>query len=428
MKDLEHQGLAAEVDWIARALHEAAKAYLEGRGAPALEASPSTLPGLETLEPEERAINALALGAGVAPEIFDVCIVSDPRTGRPFTVFGVDSSGGASPKPTVRTAAFLLGGDNLSGNLRALHLTATQQRLARDGFVFVSGQNADDRIAARVFPGRRWASLLGGASNPSINSAELLTTALEPADLVVPVSLQRSLDDLKLWLKEGTTILGKWGLGRHVNPGYRALFYGPSGTGKTLAAALIGKEAAVPVFRIDLSRVTSKWIGETEKNLASLFDQAEQQNAILFFDEADALFSKRTETKSANDRYANQEVAYLLQRIESARNVVILATNLRGNIDAAFSRRFQSVLYFPAPDAPARTELWRQVLSDVPLGPDVDIPTLAEAEEVTGATIVNAVRAAALDAEMQGAEALSRAMIMEAIKRERVKEGGVPAP
>ena len=129
---------------------------------------------------------------------------------------------------------------------------------------------------------------------------------------------------------------------KRVKPGYRALFHGPPGTGKTLTATLLGKHTGRPVFRIDLSRVVSKYIGETEKNLSRLFDKAEHKDWILFFDEADALFGKRTEIRDAHDKYANQEVAYLLQRIESYAGLVILATNQRGNIDEAFLRRFQA--------------------------------------------------------------------------------------
>jgi SpoVK/Ycf46/Vps4 family AAA+-type ATPase len=137
-----------------------------------------------------------------------------------------------------------------------------------------------------------------------------------------------------------------------LKPGFRALFHGPSGTGKTLAASLLGKATGMPVFGINLSKAVSEWTEETEKDLASLFDQAEHQDLILFFDEADLLFDRRTESRNASDRAANQQIAYLLQRIEDFPGIVILATNLRSHLDEAFARRFQAIIHFPGPGRP----------------------------------------------------------------------------
>jgi SpoVK/Ycf46/Vps4 family AAA+-type ATPase len=136
-------------------------------------------------------------------------------------------------------------------------------------------------------------------------------------------------------------------IARRLKPGFRALFHGPSGTGKTLAACLLGDAGGLPVFRIDLAKVLSEWTGETEESLASLFDEAEHQDRIFFFDEADSLFGKRTESRNANDRAANQQIAYLLQRIEDFPGIVILAINLRSQLDEAFARRFEVAIHFP---------------------------------------------------------------------------------
>lgn len=152
------------------------------------------------------------------------------------------------------------------------------------------------------------------------------------------------------WLKHLPALKPRRSLNKKIKSGYRCLFYGPSGTGKTMTAAWIGKESNLPVYRIDLSMVISKYIGETEKNLKRLFDDAEKKVGILFFDEADALFGKRTNVRDAHDKFANQEVAYLLQRLEDYPGLVILASNLKSNIDEAFTRRFNSVLKFPIPD------------------------------------------------------------------------------
>ena len=164
-------------------------------------------------------------------------------------------------------------------------------------------------------------------------------------DLVLHPATFKQLGEIKSWCQHGHRLLHEWGMSAKLRPGYRCLFYGPSGTGKTLTASLLGKDNNRPVFRIDLSMVISKYIGETEKNLSRIFDQAEQRNWILFFDEADALFGKRTDTQNAHDRYANQEVSYLLQRIETFDGIAILASNRRHNLDDAFLRRFESVIY-----------------------------------------------------------------------------------
>ena len=160
--------------------------------------------------------------------------------------------------------------------------------------------------------------------------AEHIETEMEWDDVVLHPDTVRELREIEHWIRFNDTLLDDWGMRKRVKPGYRALFHGPPGTGKTLTATLLGKYTGRPVFRIDLSRVVSKYIGETEKNLSRLFDKAEHKDWILFFDEADALFGKRTEVRDAHDKYANQEVAYLLQRIESYAGLVILATNQRG--------------------------------------------------------------------------------------------------
>jgi len=174
--------------------------------------------------------------------------------------------------------------------------------------------------------------------------AQRMTTSCGWEDVALDRSIRRQVEDIVPRAKEGRPA------------GFRALFSGPSGSGKTLAAALLGKSTGLPVYRIDLEEVVSKWIGETEKNLAILFSRAQEEGWILYFDEADALFGKRTEAREANDRAANQQVAYLLQRIEDFPGIVILATNLRAHLDEAFARRFQSIIRFHLPDAePRRT-------------------------------------------------------------------------
>lgn len=174
----------------------------------------------------------------------------------------------------------------------------------------------------------------------------LLTTDLSWKNLVLDKETMKQVEEIRNWLKHLSSVKPGGGMNEKLKPGYRTLFYGPPGTGKKLSAAVIGKELSIPVYRIDLSMVVSKYIGETEKNLELLFASAKDKDWILFFDEADALFDKRSEVKDAHDRYANQETAYLLQRVEDYPGLVILATNMKSNIDEAFIRRFNSILRF----------------------------------------------------------------------------------
>jgi SpoVK/Ycf46/Vps4 family AAA+-type ATPase len=254
--------------------------------------------------------------------------------------------------------------------------------------------------------------------------AKRITTRLGWGDLVLAPEVRSEIDNIGLWLAKSGTLLQEWGLDKAVKPGYRCLFYGPPGTGKTLTATLMGVVGNADVYRIDLSMLVSKYIGETEKNLANVFDQAQDKNWILFFDEADALFGKRTQGSSSNDRHANQEISYLLQRIEDFPGIVILASNLRGNIDEAFARRFQSAIYFSMPDAEQRLLLWQRVFQDpARIGPDVKFDALADTYELSGGAIANVARYAAVQAARTGRATVSQHDLLMGITKELIKEG-----
>ncbi len=238
------------------------------------------------------------------------------------------------------------------------------------------------------------------------------------------VDVLDELEAIITWIRHADVILDDWRLAKAIKPGYRCLFCGPPGTGKTLTATLIGKAVGADVYRIDLSMIVSKYIGETEKNLAQVFEQAQSRQWILFFDEADALFGKRTATASSNDRYANQEVSYLLQRVEDFGGTVILASNLKANIDEAFARRFQSLVHFPMPDADQRLRLWSGMLAPTGrLSGDVDLAALAEAHELSGGAIANVVRAAAISALQRGRQTIGTGDLVGGIAKELRKEG-----
>ena len=253
-------------------------------------------------------------------------------------------------------------------------------------------------------------------------------SAFEWRDLVLPPPVQERLDDIVRAVELRGRVLEEWGFGRSlgVQRGLKVMFAGASGTGKSMAAALVAKTLALDLHRVELAAVVSKYIGETEKNLDRAFDAARSGNAILFIDEADALFGKRSEVKDAHDRYANVETAYLLQKMEDHDGVVILATNLANNIDTAFSRRMHFVVEFPLPDVPRRERLWRGMFpADAPLGADVDFGFLARQFTFAGGDIRNIV----LDASYAAAhrdEPITMAHLLRAVARQYAKRGKVP--
>ncbi|MCC6420066.1 MAG: ATP-binding protein, partial [Gemmataceae bacterium] len=210
-------------------------------------------------------------------------------------------------------------------------------------------------------------------------------------------------------------------LGRGVS----ALFSGPSGTGKTLAAEVIAHELGLDLYRIDLSTVVSKYIGETERNLERVFSAAENANVILFFDEADAIFGRRSEVRDSHDRYANLEISYLLQRMEQYEGLAILATNLRENLDPAFVRRLHAIVTFSLPDEAQRRQLWRNHLpAAAPCEADLDLGHLAARFRLSGASIKNCTLAAAFLAAADEAP-IGMAHLLRAVQREHQKMGRV---
>jgi SpoVK/Ycf46/Vps4 family AAA+-type ATPase len=254
--------------------------------------------------------------------------------------------------------------------------------------------------------------------------ARLLHTPLSWDDLVLQPGTLQQVSDINTWLRYHRQLMEEWQMNRVLKPGYKALFHGPPGTGKTLTAALLGQSNGLDVYRIDLSMVVSKYIGETEKNLEKVFEKAEHKNWILFFDEADALFGKRTGISDAHDKYANQEVSYLLQRLEDYNGLVILCSNQRSNVDDAFARRLQTVIYFPLPEAGDRLQLWQNALSPKSrLEEGFSMGWLADKYELAGGSIINVVQYASLQALQRNENILRRQDLLEGIRREYSKEG-----
>jgi SpoVK/Ycf46/Vps4 family AAA+-type ATPase len=244
-------------------------------------------------------------------------------------------------------------------------------------------------------------------------------------DLVLPPTASAQLREMCAMVRHRALVYGTWGFGaRHARgKGVSALFSGPSGTGKTMAAEVVAKDLELELYRIDLSAVISKYIGETEKNLAKVFQEAERASAVLFFDEADALFGKRSDVKDAHDRYANIEISYLLQRMEEHEGVVVLATNLRKNMDEAFLRRLQFTVEFPFPSVAQRRDIWTGLLpASPPRGGDVDVQFLAERLAITGGSIRNVVLHAAFLAASDR-RVITMSHLMRSAKREYDKIG-----
>ena len=235
------------------------------------------------------------------------------------------------------------------------------------------------------------------------------------------------LQSISAYLRHRDRVLSDWGYDKSVarTQGLKVLFAGESGTGKTMAAQVLAAELGLELFRVDLATIVSKYIGETEKNLDRIFGAADGSNAILFFDEADALFGKRSEVSDSHDRYANIEVAYLLQKMEGYAGAVILATNFRRNIDDAFVRRLDFVIDFPFPEAEDRKRIWRLLLPDeAPLAEDIDIDFLATQFKLSGGSIRNCSLSAAFQAaddDRHDRDAPPRAR-----RRARVRQAGPP--
>lgn len=254
-----------------------------------------------------------------------------------------------------------------------------------------------------------------------------LARRIEPVygwdDIVLPPDALAQLQELCQRVIHRERVMADWGFGQKLAAGVTALFAGPSGTGKTMAAEVIANVMGLNLYRIDLSSVVSKYIGETEKNLSRIFDTAD--NAILFFDEADALFGKRSEVKDAHDRYANIETSHLLQRMETYEGVAILATNFRQNLDEAFTRRLAFSVHFPFPDEKSRRRIWQGIWPDaVPLDTGVDFHYLAGTFKISGGNIKNVALAAAFLAAAEN-QPVNMDHIAHALRREHQKLGKV---
>jgi hypothetical protein len=371
-----------------------------------------------------------ALSPHVQPHLFDEVMQEFFPQGGDFpAIGGVKGTNFRGFLPTGDTVVFLLG---MERRLQVQRIFGSGHFLNKERILYLEEMKAGEPIASgRIILDPEYVErfTLGYVTPPRMSNsfpAQHLTTELEWSDLVTNPQTTGQLREIETWIQHNDTLLYDWGMSRKIKPGFRALFYGPPGTGKTMAANLLGKFTGKDVYRIDLSSLVSKYIGETEKNLSTLFERAENKNWILFFDEADSLFGKRTNVRDAHDRFANQEVSYLLQRIEEYSGLSILASNFKSNMDEAFTRRFQTIVYFPMPRPDERFLLWQKSFpAAVRLAPDLNLRQIAEKYELSGSNIVNIVHYCCLQALSANTNIISAENLINGINRELVKENKV---
>ncbi|MCI3939203.1 ATP-binding protein [Chryseobacterium aahli] len=379
---------------------------------------------------EEAVILLLALVPHVLPNFFDDIIREvHPEGGEFPELGGIRLENHRGMLPTGETAQYILAKENIEQRLKIQKFFETSHWFFKEQIITIdSVKEGEPLMSGRLILKPEIVHLLlyGEKLKPKFSPdfpAKEVSTQLEWQDLVVNATVQNQIHQMRLWVKHHQTLRENWGIGKHLLPGYRALFYGPSGTGKTLTANLLGKEFQREVYRVDLSQVVSKYIGETEKNLEKIFTHAENKNWILIFDEADALFGKRTQTKSSNDRYANQEVSYLLQRVENFNGLIILTTNFKNNIDDAFLRRFNCLVSYSKPDADDRFLLWQKMIpANITLEDSDILRKIAINYDLTGAQIVSVITYACLQAIEEKDSVLKNAFLLKGIETEYQKE------
>lgn len=384
----------------------------------------------ETFSFEEKLVLLLAITPHVRPGFLEEVMAQALPQGGEFSAFGgIKGQQHRGIIPTGETALYLLAGMDTRRRLNYQKLFGGDGLFAVHGMLQVDGApHGEPAMSGRLIPDPDWLQkiLLGKEAAPVYSvefPARKITTNMLWDDLVLHPQTSDQINDIQIWMSYHQKVLQDPAFGRRIKPGYRVLFHGKAGTGKTTTASLLGQKFQIPVYRIDLSQVVSKYIGETEKHIEMVFTRAQRKNWILFFDEADALFGKRTNVQSSNDKFANQEVSYLLQRIEDFQGLLILASNYKNNIDDAFLRRFHNIIHFPMPGIAERYKLWTQSIPES-MTPEAHIQwqQIAEKYEITGAEIVNVMYYATLKAHSRNTDVLIKEDLYEGIKKELKKQ------
>jgi len=434
--------LHKEIDWLQSVIDQVIRSYLLQEGhekkwqdIPVPDLSEADGPYASTVR--EWALNTfdrLALALGLAPhlrpEVLDIFFGRNQTYDRGFTEFGgVLDKGHSGFLPTAQTLSFLMTSGNPEFRLNLIAVIGKEGKLIKEQILLLSETESHlPDFNGILSLNNRWVHYFITGEEPKLEHsisfpAQKIITKMEWEDVVLNDTVLDQVQEINTWLQHRSIIMNDWGLNKMIKPGYRALFYGPPGTGKTLTATLLGKTSNRDVYKVNLSMIVSKYIGETEKNLARIFDIAEHKDWILFFDEADALFGKRTAANSSNDRHANQQTSYLLQRIENFPGTVILASNLKANMDEAFTRRFQAMIHFTMPGPEDRYQLWKNAFAGTcSLSPDIDLLKIAEDYEITGGAITNVLHYCALATVKRNDTVVTKQELVSGLRREFKKE------
>jgi len=379
---------------------------------------------------EECTILLLALVPHIQPNFIDSIVLKYlPRGGEFPEIGGSKGNNQRCMLPTGETALFILAGLDINERIEIQQFFSKEHYFYKKGILRLeTPHEGEPAMSGRIILGAEWIEYLltGTMPTPEFSPdfpAKLLKTKMVWSDLVLHTYTLDLLSDIRHWIDHHPKLYCDKNLSPKIKLGYKALFYGPPGTGKTLTASLLGKEFDKEVFRVDLSMVVSKYIGETEKNLGKIFEKAMNKEWILFFDEADALFSKRTAVQSAHDKYANQEASYLLQQVEDFQGLLILASNFKSNIDEAFLRRFNNIIHFPKPDVNERLKLWQNCIpGSLTLDKNIQLKQLAAKYELTGAMIINIMQYATIRTFASGNETILNEIIADGIRKEFNKD------
>ena len=432
--------LHAELTWLQNLIQQRMEQLKTGE----LEADVELLPAGElsqgvygefvkdhNLTEADRLLIILCFAAQFSPQILDAFIHQRPDNKKTIReIGGVYSRENGQFIPTLQTALFLLSGGDPALSASYYHYFQNNHFLFREQIIAMESLSQHiDYVAGYIIKlektyfdyfliGKK-PRLDGSASFP----ATLLETDKKFDDLILPETTRVQLESLMNFIRVRKELFDQEGVSGKIRPGFTTLLYGRPGTGKTMTVSVIGKHLGVDVYTVNLSRVVSKYIGETEKNLEKIFERLEHKDCILFFDEADALFGKRTEVKDAKDRYANQEVAYLLQRIEKCSNPVILASNYKQNLDDAFKRRILTFIHIPPPEVHERLQMWQQGLPGYFQYEPENLPEkLAKDFPLTGANIANVVKLGCIEVMANAGKEITLKVLEPYIHQEMRKE------
>jgi len=384
----------------------------------------------QNLSVDELVVLLLALTPHIYPHFLNSIVSEYLPEGGDYPAFGgVKGTNHRGTIPTGETALYILAGHDLTRRFEVQLFFTEDHFFAQQNILHLETvKHGEPAMSGRLLLDDDYIDLftIGKRNIPKLSTkfpAQQISTKMSWNDLVLHPHTHAQIRDLETWIKHNETLMYGWNMHNKLKPGYRALFYGPPGTGKTLTATLLGKYTEREVFRIDLSMVVSKYIGETEKNLSTLFDKARNKGWILFFDEADAIFGKRTNVRDAHDKYANQEVSYLLQQVEQYDGLTILASNFRDNIDDAFTRRFNAIIYFPKPKPAERLKLWEKAFPAEVSVQNIDWNHIAQKYDLTGSHIMNIVHYTCLQLLEKQTNVLDSHILVKSIRKEMAKEG-----